>query len=36
MDASRILQLTELTLVWGPIDLPDHAVSFADDWEWIV
>lgn len=36
MEASNILRLTELTLVWGPLDLPDDAVSFADDWEWII
>ena len=30
------LRLTELRLVWGPLDLLDDAVSFADDWEWII
>ncbi len=36
MDTPQIFRLTELTLVWGPLDLPDDAVSFADDWEWII
>ena len=31
-----LLQLTELCLVWGPKDLPDEAVSFADDWDTVI
>ncbi len=36
MTTPQILRLTELTLVWGPLNLPNDAVSFADDWEWII
>lgn len=32
----KILRLTELTLVWGPLVLPDDAVSYSDDWESII
>jgi hypothetical protein len=28
----RLLNLTEFCLVWGPLDLPEPAYSFADDW----
>lgn len=28
----RWLHLTELSLTWGPLELPDPAYSFADDW----
>ncbi len=30
--AQALLDLTEFSLVWGPLDLPDNAYSFADDW----
>ncbi|MCA9195447.1 MAG: hypothetical protein KDB03_26935 [Planctomycetales bacterium] len=36
MSTSTIYRFTELTLVWGPLDLPDDAVSFADDWNWVI
>jgi hypothetical protein len=36
MDSSQILKLTELSLVGGPLDLPDYAVSFADDWQGVI
>lgn len=28
----RLLNLTEFCVVWGPLDLPEPAYSFADDW----
>lgn len=31
--SEQLLNLTELCLVWGPIELPDLAYSFADDWK---
>jgi hypothetical protein len=31
-----IYRFTELTLVWGPLNLPDDAVSFDDDWDWVI
>ena len=31
-----LLQLTELCLVWGPLELPDDAVSFDDDWDSVI
>jgi hypothetical protein len=31
--ADPLLDLTEFSLVWGPLELPEPAYSFADDWE---
>lgn len=31
-----MLQLTELTLVWGPLELPDRAFSFDDNRESVI
>lgn len=31
--ADPLLDLTEFSLVWGPLRLPESAHSFADDWE---
>lgn len=31
--SEQLINLTELYLVWGPIELPDLAYSFADDWK---
>lgn len=30
--ADRLLELTDFSLVWGPLELPEPAYSFADDW----
>ena len=29
----ELLDLTEFTLISGPIELPDRAVSFDDNWK---
>jgi hypothetical protein len=31
--ADPFLDLTDFSLVWGPLELPEPAYSFADDWE---
>jgi len=31
-----LLRLTELCLVWGPLELPDDAVSFDDNWDTVI